>query len=46
VTAGSRTGSPRTEFDCAAEVAADLVSGIGQNVFQAGFDALKRQMAG
>jgi uncharacterized protein YndB with AHSA1/START domain len=34
------------EFDCAAEVAADLVSGIGQNVFQAGFDALKRQMAG
>jgi uncharacterized protein YndB with AHSA1/START domain len=34
------------EFDCAAEVAADLVAGIGQNVFQAGFDALKRQMAG
>lgn len=34
------------EFDCAAEAAADLVEGIGGNVFQAGFDALKRQMAG
>ncbi|HWV83084.1 MAG TPA: SRPBCC family protein [Hyphomicrobiaceae bacterium] len=34
------------EFDCAAEVAADLVDGIGSGVFQAGFDALKRQMAG
>ncbi len=34
------------EFDCAAEAAADLVDGIGNNVFQAGFDALKRQMAG
>lgn len=34
------------EFDCAAEAAADLVDGIGNNVFQAGFDALKRQMVG
>jgi hypothetical protein len=34
------------EFDCAAEAAADLVDGIGNNVFQAGFDALKRQMTG
>lgn len=34
------------EFDCAAEAAADLVDGIGNNVFQAGFDALKRQMIG
>jgi uncharacterized protein YndB with AHSA1/START domain len=34
------------EFDCAAEAAADLVDGIGGGVFQAGFDALKRQMAG
>jgi hypothetical protein len=34
------------EFDCAAEAAAELVDGIGNNVFQAGFDALKRQMAG
>ena len=34
------------EFDCAADAAADLVDGIGNNVFQAGFDALKRQMAG
>ena len=32
------------EFECAPEVAADLVAGIGQNVFQAGFDALKRHM--
>jgi len=34
------------EFDCAAEAAADLVEGSGGGVFQAGFDALKRQMAG
>ncbi len=34
------------EFDCAAEAAAELVDGIATNVFQAGFDALKRQMAG
>ena len=47
ITDGDRTFAEWTaEFDCAAEAAADLVSGIGQNVFQAGFDALKRQMAG
>jgi hypothetical protein len=34
------------EFDCAVEAAAELVDGIANNVFQAGFDALKRQMAG
>ncbi|MBL4918089.1 SRPBCC family protein [Szabonella alba] len=34
------------EFECAPEAEADLVAGIGGNVFQAGFDALKRQMAG
>ena len=44
---GNRTFIEWTaEFDCAAEAAADLVDGIGNNVFQAGFDALKRQMAG
>jgi uncharacterized protein YndB with AHSA1/START domain len=34
------------EFECAADAAADLLEGIGSNVFQAGFDALKRQLAG
>jgi uncharacterized protein YndB with AHSA1/START domain len=34
------------EFDCAPEAAEELVNGIGQNVFQAGFNALKRQLAG
>lgn len=44
---GNRTFIEWTaEFDCAAEAATDLVDGIGNNVFQAGFDALKRQMAG
>jgi uncharacterized protein YndB with AHSA1/START domain len=44
---GNRTFIEWTaEFDCAAEAAADLVDGIGNNVFQAGIDALKRQMAG
>ena len=44
---GNRTFIEWTaEFDCAAEAATDLVDGIGSNVFQAGFDALKRQMAG
>ena len=47
VTDGDRTFAEWTaEFECAVEVEADLVSGIGTNVFQAGFDALKRQMAG
>lgn len=30
------------DFDCAPEVEADLVGGIGGDVFQTGFDALKR----
>jgi uncharacterized protein YndB with AHSA1/START domain len=44
---GNRTFIEWTaEFDCTAEAAAELVEGIGNNVFQAGFDALKRQMVG
>ncbi len=44
---GNRTFIEWTaEFECAVEAEADLVEGIGNNVFQAGFDALKRQMAG
>ncbi|GMG82783.1 SRPBCC family protein [Paralimibaculum aggregatum] len=47
VTDGGRTFIEwSAEFDCAPENEEDLVSGIGQNVFQAGFDALKRQFAG
>ena len=34
------------EFDCAPEVEADLVTGIGRDVFQGGFDSLKRHFAG
>jgi uncharacterized protein YndB with AHSA1/START domain len=30
------------EFECAPEVESDLVNGIGTDVFQGGFDALKR----
>lgn len=47
VTDGDLTFAEWTaEFDCAETDAAGLVDGIGQNVFQAGFNALKRQMAG
>jgi len=47
VSDGNRTFIEWTaEFECAPDVAAELVDGIGSNVFQAGFDALKRQMAG
>ncbi|MCL4189381.1 MAG: SRPBCC family protein [Rhodobacteraceae bacterium] len=47
VTDGNRTFAEWTaEFDCAAEAAEELVGNIGQNVFQAGFNALKRQLAG
>jgi len=47
VTDGDKTFVEWTaEFDCTPEAEADLVAGIGGNVFQAGFDALKRQMAG
>lgn len=34
------------EFDCAPEREAELVGGIGANVFQGGFDALKRAFGG
>lgn len=34
------------EFDCAPDVADDLVGNIGQGVFQAGFDSLKRHFGG
>jgi len=34
------------DFDCAAEDEEDLVTGIGNDVFQAGFDALKRHFGG
>lgn len=47
VTDGERTFIEWTaEFDCAEAEAEGLVTGIGTNVFQAGFNALKRQMAG
>jgi uncharacterized protein YndB with AHSA1/START domain len=47
ITDGDRTFAEWTaEFECAPEAAAELVAGIGQNVFQAGFDALKRRLAG
>ncbi len=34
------------EFSCNPDDEADLVTGIGSNVFQAGFDALKRSFGG
>lgn len=34
------------EFECAPDDEADLVSGVGTNVFQGGFDALKRHFGG
>ena len=47
VTDGERTFIEWTaEFDCEPEVAMDLVGGIGTNVFQGGFDALKRHFGG
>lgn len=46
VTDGDRTFAEWTaEFDCAPEAEEGLVSNIGTNVFQAGFNALKRQVA-
>ena len=46
VTDGNRTFAEWTaEFDCTPEAAEDLVGGIGENVFQAGFNALKRALA-
>jgi hypothetical protein len=47
VTDGDKTFVEWTaEFECAPELANDLVTGIGTNVFQAGFDSLKRLMVG
>lgn len=34
------------DFDCAPDMEAELVNGIGGNVFQGGFDALKRHFSG
>lgn len=43
VTDGERTFAEwNAEFDCDPEDEADLVAGIGRDVFQGGFDALKR----
>ena len=47
ITDGDRTFAEWTaDFDCEPDVADDLVSGIGNNVFQGGFDALKRYFSG
>lgn len=47
ITDGDRTFAEWTaEFDCEPDVADDLVGGIGANVFQGGFDALKRYFSG
>ncbi len=47
VTDGGRTFAEWTaEFECAEAAAEGLVTGIGNDVFQAGFTALKRQMVG
>ena len=47
VTDGERTFAEwSAEFDCEPEVENDLVTGIGRNVFQGGFDSLKRHFGG
>lgn len=47
VTDGNRTFVEwSAEFECAEADAEALVTGIGNDVFQSGFDALKRQMLG
>lgn len=47
VTEGDRTFAEWTaEFSCAPEAESDLVNGIGLDVFQVGFDALKRHFGG
>ncbi len=47
VTEGDRTFVEwSAEFDCEPDAAEDLVGGIGQNVFQAGFESLKRHFSG
>jgi hypothetical protein len=46
ITDGDRTFAEwSAEFDCAPEVADDLVFGIGGNVFQGGFESLKRHFS-
>lgn len=46
VTDGEHTfGEWSAEFDCAPEKEQDLVTGVGTNVFQGGFDALKRHFS-
>ena len=47
ITDGERTFAEWTaEFDCTPENEPDLVQGIGQDVFQGGFDSLKRHFGG
>jgi uncharacterized protein YndB with AHSA1/START domain len=47
VTDGDRTFVEwSADFDCAPDAETDLVNGIGTNVFQGGFDALKRHFSG
>jgi hypothetical protein len=46
ITDGNRTFAEWTaEFDCAPERAGELAALVGQGVFQAGFDALKRSLS-
>ena len=46
ITDGDRTFAEwSAEFECAVEAADGLVGGIGHDVFQAGFDALKRHFS-
>ena len=47
ITDGNRTFIEwSAEFDCAPEAEAELIEGIGTNVFQGGFDALKQHFGG
>jgi uncharacterized protein YndB with AHSA1/START domain len=47
ITDGDRTFVEwSADFDCAHDAESDLVNGIGTNVFQGGFDALKRHFSG
>ena len=47
ITDGDRTFAEwSAEFDCAPEEEQGLVEGIGGNVFQGGFDSLKRHFSG
>jgi hypothetical protein len=47
ITDGDRTFAEwSASFDCAPEREAELVANIGDNVFQGGFEALKRQFGG